>query len=218
MELEQKLSIIYQELQDLYIKDKIRAIKVDTKIKEILKIRPEIIKNKDNPKNFVKELYEDLRMHEDIDKVNLNNDYSEYFKKNSKIGRIDRKKAWNNLIYNINKQKYRLNFKELNHKIENIKNKVILPEDFDISQTAKIRDEYLYIKNNRLYFNILKEGINELKKIKLESNNIIIIGKNKVIKINLNNNEIDIDNPYIFGLLPLDTILLIDSKLIFIWK
>lgn len=206
--------IINEKLKELYKKDPKRAIKVDLKIKDLLKLHPERIANE---KTIVNEIYEDLRMREDIDKSNTKELNSNYIKEKSKIYRVDRKKAWNNLIYNIRKNKYRFNNKELNLKIEEIDKKIILPLDYDLDQTIKLRNEYLYLKDKRINFNVLEESKEKLRKIALNEDYILILGRNIVYRLNLKTKEIESDAPNILGLKPLDSIILKQDNFIFYW-
>jgi hypothetical protein len=206
--------IITEKLKELYKKDPKRAIKVDLKIKELIKLHPERITN-DN--TIVNEIYEDIRMREDIDKSNKKDFNSNYIKQKSKIYRIDRKKAWNNLIYNIKKNKYRLNFKELNIKIEDIEKKITLPLDYDLDQTIKLRNEYLYLKDKKIHFTSLEDSKEKQKKIALTEDYILILGKNIIYRLNLKTKEIESDNPIILGLKPLDSIILKQDNFIFYW-
>ena len=203
------LNIIIKELQELAKKDTPRAIKVERIITDIIKLHPEKILQRKSIEGLVKEVYEDLHMRDDLDKTNTKKVDNSFLKKTSRIGRIDKKKAWHNLIYNIHKNEYRLNFKELVHKVNEIEKTIKLPDDYDISQTAKIRDEYVFIKDNKLNFHALEKSQDIIKKIKLKDNCIIILGRNIVYRINLNDNQIENDNPNCFGLMPLDLIIYI---------
>ncbi len=212
------LDIIISELKELAKKDTMRAIKVERLITEIVKLHPEKITNRTNIKGLVLEVYEDLRMRDDLDKTNSKKVDTNFLKKTSRIGRIDKKKAWHNLIYHIHKNEYRLNFKELVHKINDIEKNITLPDDYDISQTAKIRDEYVFIKDNRLNFHVLENSQDTIKKVALKDNSIIILGRNIVYRINLDSNEIDSDSPNCFGLMPIDLIIFVSGQFVFIWR
>jgi len=212
------LDIITAELKELAEKDLKRAKKVENKIVELIKIKPEVIKNRKTVSGLVSEIYEDLRMKEDLEKTNTKQIDTKFLKKNSKIGRIDRKKAWHNLLYYMTKNQYRLNDKGLNYKITDIEKKQILPEDYDISQTAKIRSEFVFLKDNRLNFHILEDSEDKIKKICLKDNSIIILGRNIVYRINLSNNEIESDNPNCFGLMPIDLIIFVSGQFVFVWR
>jgi len=212
------LDIIVVELKELAKKDTIRAIKVERLITEMIKLHPERLNERNSFKGLVNEVYEDLRMRDDLDKTNTKKVDNSFLKKTSRIGRIDRKKAWHNLIYHMNKNQYRLNSKDISHKIADIEKKQTLPEDYDISQTAKLRDEYVYLKDNKLNFHVLEDSQDAIKKITLRDNSIIILGRNIVYRINLTTNEIESDTPSCMGLLPLDTIVYVSGQFVFIWK
>jgi hypothetical protein len=185
---------------------------------EIMKVHPERILERNSPKGLVRELYEDLRMRDDLDKTNSKKVDTNFLKKTSRIGRIDRKKAWHNLLFHLHKKEEMLNSNELKHELVEIEQKIILPEDYDVSQTAKIRDEFVFIKDNRLQFHVLEDSQDVIKRITLKDNIIIILGKNLVYKIDLNNGAVDGDNPNTLGLMPLDSIYYVAGQFVFIWK
>jgi len=209
--------IIVSELNNLAKKDLKRAIKVERKIAEMIKIHPEIIKKRKSVKGLVKEVYEDLRMRDDLNKKNTKKVDSSFLKKTSRIGRINRKKAWHQLLYYIKKNLYRLNLKELNHRIAEIEKNIILPEDYDILQTAKLRDEFVFLKNRKLNFHTIENSKDTIKRILLKDNSIIILGRNIVYRINVETKEIESDKPNNISLLPIDMILYISGGFVFVW-
>lgn len=212
------LDIIISELKDLASKDAARAIKVEHMLAEIIKVHPEKINDRNSPKGLVRELYEDLRMRDDLDKTNSKKVDTTFLKKTSRIGRIDRKKAWHNMLYHLHKKENMLNSNELSQALVDIEQKITLPEDYDVSQTAKLRDEYVFIKDGRLQFHVLENSQDVVKRIGLRDNLIIILGKNLVYKINLDSGSVDGDNPNTLGLMPIDCILYVSGQFVFIWK
>jgi len=212
------LDIIISELKELAQKDTQRAIKVEHMLAEIIKVHPERISERNSPKGLVKELYEDLRMRDDLDKTNSKKVDTTFLKKTSRIGRIDRKKAWHNMLFHLHKKEEMLNSNELKHELVEIEQKIILPEDYDVSQTAKIRDEFVFLKDRRLQFHVLEDSQDVIKRIALRDNIIVVLGKNLIYKIDLNNGAVDGDNPSTLGLMPIDCILYVSGQFVFIWK
>jgi len=214
----EELNIITQDLKELAKKDTKRAIKIERKITEMIKLHPERIRVRKSVKGLVKELYEDIRMRDDLDKTNSQKIDKSFLKEHSRIGRIDKKKAWHNLLYYLKKNLRKINSSELGGELTKIEEKIILPEDYDISQTAKIREDSLYIKDKRLHFIIIEDGKETTKKILLKDKSIIILGKNLVTRLNVENNSIECDMPSTLGLLPIDVIVLTMGNFVFIWK
>jgi len=214
-----KLKEIIDELKIISKKDFKLAKKIEIKISKIIEVKP---KESNKGKKLVKEIYEDIKMREDLNKVNLRKkdkkEESEYFSKTSKIGRISRKKVLFDMTWIFKQNKHRLNSKELFMFLDKIEKNLIMPIDYDILQTAKIRDEFVYLKDGRLFFNILKSGKEQRKAIKLINNTIIVLGKNYIFRFNNNTNEIEDDTIKSFGLLPLDSIYFIKDNLVFVWK
>lgn len=204
------------ELEALSKRDTNFAAKTEDRILEIMKTRPEEVIRKG--KEIVKEVYEIVRIEKDIDKVNRKKVNVEFLKQNSRIGRISYKKALDNLIWYIKKYFRQLNWRELETCIQDIDTKHTHPEDYDTLQTAKIRDEFVFLKDNKLNFHLLENGREIIRKISLKENSIIILGKNKIFRIDLDDEQIDSDTPNALGIKPLDSIYFIKSGLVFVWR
>ncbi len=217
MKIPEKLAKeISQELEELSKKDPNFAGKTEDRILELMKTRPEEVIRKG--KQIVKEVYEIIRIEKDIDKVNKKKISTEFLKQNSRIGRISYKKALDNMVWHIKKYFRQLNWRELETCIQDIDTKHTPPEDYDCLQTAKIRDEFVFLKDGKLNFHLIEKGKEIIRKISLKENSIIILGKNKIFRIDLEDSQIDSDTPNALGIKPLDSIYFIKGQLVFVWR
>lgn len=217
MKIPEKLAKeITLELESLSKRDTNFAAKTEDRILELIKTRPEEVIKKG--KLIVKEVYETLKIEKDLDKVNKKRISTEFLKQNSRIGRISYKKALDNMVWNIKKYFGELNWRELESCISDIDTKHTLPEDYDCLQTAKIRDEFVFLKDGRLNFHLLEKGKELIRKISLKENSIIILGKNKIFRIDLGDCKIDSDTPNALGIKPLDSIYFIKGQFVFVWR
>ncbi len=217
MKIPEKLAKeISLELEALSKRDTNFAAKTEDRILELIKTRPEEIIKKG--KQIVKETYETLKIEKDLDKVNKKKISTEFLKQNSRIGRISYKKALDNMVWHIKKYFIQLNWRELESAVLDIDAKHTLPEDYDCLQTAKIRDEFVFLKDGRLNFHLLEKGKEIIRKISLKENSIIILGKNKIFRIDLDDSQIDSDIPNALGIKPLDSIYFVKSGFVFVWR
>lgn len=217
MKIPEKLAKeISLELEELSKRDTNFASKTEDRILELMKTRPEEVIRKG--KQIVKEVYEIVRIEKDIDKVNRKTVNVEFLKQNSRIGRISYKKALDNMIWYIKKYFRQLNWRELESAVSDIDTKHTPPEDYDTLQTAKIRDEFVFLKDGKLNFHLIEKGKEIIRKISLKENSIIILGKNKIFRIDLDDEQIDSDTPNALGIKPLDSIYFIKSGLVFVWR
>ncbi len=212
-------NLIITELKSLNKRDPIWVKDVESKIVKLIKTNPKEVEKK-GPK-IVWEIYEDLKIKQSIDKANFINNKSNT--KNNYLGkgrktRVNRKKALFDMTWVLKQNFHRLNHKELMHFVNNCEKEMILPEDFDLYQTAKIRDDFVFIMNGNLYFHILLDGKETKKGIKLLDNSAIILGKDYVCRINNNTNEIEDDNIKGLGLQPFDSIYFTKDGFVFVLK
>jgi len=131
--------------------------------------------------------------------------------------RINRKKALFDMTWKIKQNSHRFNNKELMHFIANCEKELTLPEDFDLMQTANIRDKFVFLKDGKLNFHILSEGKETKKAIKLLDDSIIILGRHYVCRLN-KDNEIEDDSIKGLGLMPIDSIYYTKDNLVFVLR
>ena len=214
------IDLIIKELKVLNKKDSIWTKDVENKIKDLIDRNPKLVEKKG--KQIVWDVYEDLKMKQSIDKVNyihkMNKDKSDYVSKTSKIGRISRRKALFDMTWVVKQNAYRLNQKELMRFIAKCEKDLIYPEDYDVLQTAKIRDEYVYFMDGKLYFHTLEKGKETKKSIKLSEDSVIVLGKGYVFRINNENREIEDDRVKALGLKPLDSIFYTKGNMVFVLR
>jgi len=220
MDMQELASKIIDELKRLHKKDPLWTEDVEKKVAILMKTNPELVLKKNE--KIVWDVYEDMKMRQSIDKVNFvrakEKEQSSYISKTSKIGRVNRKKALFDMTWLIKQNASRLNNKELMHFINEAEKELRYPEDYDIMQTAKIREDIVFLMNGKLNFHTLENGKNIKKEIKLIDNSIIVLGRNYVLRINGATKEIEDDKINAHNLLPLDSVYYVKGNFVFILK
>lgn len=209
------------ELKKLNIKDSIWTKDVEKRIVKMIENNDQRIQKSKG--KIVWEIYEELRMKQSIDKVNViakqneKNPDKQYVKKHSRIGRIDRKKALLDLIGIVKKNGSRFD-NHIMQTIDKIESKMQMPDDFDVNLTAKIRDDFVYLMNGKINFHTIVDGKETKKSIKLIDNSIIFIGKNYILRFDIDKGLIEDDRISVLGVMPQDSIYYTVGNLVFVFR